>query len=343
MKDKYNVEREEAEKLVVNFIQVIEDASSYLFSKNHSDPYTEIGYICAWLRYHYPLEFLATALNINVGKDEKTAKITEYVNKVGINILPPKFGYSKGSYFIDKESNSIYKGIGSIKFLNSQIGDDLYNLSKDKTYNSFIDLLVELDSININSKQLQILIKLNYFSDFGGSKTLLHIYNLYIKLYSKKQFKKEGMDENTLLLFKKYAQKETEKMFKDVDVKSLIDEILKNVPNEDISIKDLLTTQSEYLGYITYIDKSYKSDVAIISNIKINGYGTPFLTLYRVCDGKTTTIKCDKKYYNENPLGQFELIKMNNITKRNKRKKVDGKWIVSDEVEFILNNYSRVI
>ena len=151
------------------------------------------------------------------------------------------------------------------------------------------------------------------------------------------------MDQNTLLLFKKYAQKETDKQFKDVDVKSLINECINNIPNEDISIKELLTTQTEYLGYISYIDKSYKSDVAIISNIKINGYGTPFLTLYRICDGKSTTIKCDKKYYNENPIGQFEIIKMNNILQKNKRKKVDGKWIISDEKEFILNNYSRVI
>ena len=161
MKDKYNVEREEAEKLVVNFIQVIEDASSYLFSKNHSDPYTEIGYIDAYLRYYYPLEFLTTALNINIGKEEKTNKITEYINKIGIKISHPKFRYAKGKYFMDKESNCIYKGIGSIKFLNEEIGDKLYEL-KDIKVNNFIELLPYIFNIKKNKKQKNKINKLDY-------------------------------------------------------------------------------------------------------------------------------------------------------------------------------------
>lgn len=321
---------------------VVQQASKYSFNASHSLSYAWDSLYGAYLKSHYPLEYYSVVLNYYADDEDRTIKLTNELEYFGIKIIPPKFRYSTEKYTANKETNNIYKGVSSIKFLNETVGQQLYEL-RDNKYDSFIELLIDLENITINSKQLEILIKIGYFSEFGGSKTLLHIYNLYTNLYKKKQFKKEGMDENTLLLFKKYAQKETEKMFKDVDVKSLINECINNIPNEDISIKELLTTQTEYLGYISYIDKSYKSDVAIISNIKINGYGTPFLTLYRICDGKSTTIKCDKKYYNENPIGQFEIIKMNNILQKNKRKKVDGKWIISDEKEFILNNYSRVI
>ena len=64
MKEKYGVEEEESERIVKSFIQVIEDASSYLFSLNHSLPYSYIGYICGYLRYYYPLEFMTVVLNI---------------------------------------------------------------------------------------------------------------------------------------------------------------------------------------------------------------------------------------------------------------------------------------
>ena len=49
MQEKYGVDSVESDKLIVNFIKVIEDASSYLFSKNHADPYSWIGYICGYL------------------------------------------------------------------------------------------------------------------------------------------------------------------------------------------------------------------------------------------------------------------------------------------------------
>lgn len=48
MKEEYGVEKGEAEKLIGNFLQVIIDASDYLFSKNHADPYTFLGFACAY-------------------------------------------------------------------------------------------------------------------------------------------------------------------------------------------------------------------------------------------------------------------------------------------------------
>ena len=84
MKDKYNMCELESEKLVESFIQVIEDASDYLFSLNHSQAYSYIGYVCGYLRYYYPLEFLSVMLNINDGNIEKTANILEYMKKNNI-------------------------------------------------------------------------------------------------------------------------------------------------------------------------------------------------------------------------------------------------------------------
>ena len=60
---KSNQPREIAEEEAKIFLKIIEDASSYMFGFNHSTGYSMIGYICAMLRYYYPLEFVAAYLN----------------------------------------------------------------------------------------------------------------------------------------------------------------------------------------------------------------------------------------------------------------------------------------
>ena len=61
--DKSTKERSEAEKEAKEFLQIIEDASSYMFGFNHSTGYSMIGYICGYLRYYYPKEFITAYLN----------------------------------------------------------------------------------------------------------------------------------------------------------------------------------------------------------------------------------------------------------------------------------------
>ena len=67
---------DEAEKTITYFLQVIEDASRYLFSLNHSQPYSYEGYASAWLRYYYPLERLLIGLdeinNTSLINDERS-------------------------------------------------------------------------------------------------------------------------------------------------------------------------------------------------------------------------------------------------------------------------------
>ena len=86
MSEKYAISPEKSEEDIVAFIKVIEDASSYLFSLNHSQPYSYEGYVSGYLRTYYPLEFLTTALNINADKEEKTKALISYALKCGIQI-----------------------------------------------------------------------------------------------------------------------------------------------------------------------------------------------------------------------------------------------------------------
>ena len=121
----FGMETEELEKIFPPIEQGILDASDYAFSWNHSDSYSATGYICGYLRYYYPFEFLTAALNIFSDNAEKTAEITKYAKKVNINVTMPKWGISKSTYAYDKEVGVITKNLTSIKYMSSAIADEL--------------------------------------------------------------------------------------------------------------------------------------------------------------------------------------------------------------------------
>ena len=164
--------------------QVVEDASRYSFNASHS---LSVGYDSlygAYLKSHYPLEYYSVAFNYYKDDIERTAKLTNELEYFNIKLESPKFGYSKGEYFFNKETMTIYKGIGCIKNLNSIVGEELYNLSKEYKYNNFLELLIDLnEKTSINSRQLDILIKLQFFSEFGKTQKLLKIVDIYNAIY----------------------------------------------------------------------------------------------------------------------------------------------------------------
>lgn len=228
MKEVYGIEEEKSEQDIVAFIQVIEDASAYLFSLNHSQPYSYEGYVSGYLRTHYPLEFLTTALNINKDKEEKTKSLTAYAKKSGITFQSPKFRHSRAGYFCDKETNTIYKGIGSIKYMNENVANELYEMS-GCNFDDFVDLLYCLkEKTSLNSRQLDILIKIDFFEEFGDINRLLDIAEKFDLLYDKQQIRKDDklqklhMDESVI---RKFAEKETFTSVEEIDcvefVKSL--------------------------------------------------------------------------------------------------------------------------
>lgn len=347
MNEKYNVCTEEAEVLIVDFLQVIEDASEYLFSLNHSQSYSYIGYACAYLRYYYPLEFLTVLLNINQGNTDKTSATMEYAKLKNIMINPPKFRYSKSTYMCDKETSSIYKGINSIKYLNAQVGDDLYSLRENK-YNSFLELLSDLSEkqISINSRQMIALIKLDFFEEFGKSKKILAIYDYYTTLNGKKQLSKEKLEALNLKLeiVQKYSLKETAKIFKELDINSIIKDSVDLIEDKSIPLRDKLATELEYLGYCaSTISKAPKNFYFVLSLevFKNKRSITYYPTLYNVKTGVKQKYKIkDWQYFSEAPFKENFVIKVLEETKEFKRKLVDGKWTKSDsEYNYIINNW----
>lgn len=261
----FNVLTEKLEEIFPPIKQGILDASDYAFSWNHSDAYSLIGYICGYLRYYHPIEFITAALNIFKDNAEKTASIVKYAKKAGIKITSPKFGYSKSDYFFMKEENVIAKGLSSVKYMSASIADELYELSKKNTYTHFIDLLSDINSYTaVNSRQIDILIKIDYFSKFGNQRELLRICDIF-ELFKKgtaKQIKKESIKDSPIdTIVKKYSNDKTKsgaesKSYILLDIPAIMrecEQMIKETGMPDLS--DLLKVRNfaDIMGYTGYV------------------------------------------------------------------------------------------
>ncbi len=347
MKEKYNTSKEEAEKIIVDFLRVIEDASNYLFSLNHALPYSYIGYICGYLRYYYPLEFLTSALNIFENKPDDTARIVVYAKKIGIDIKSIQFGKSESGYTMDKNNNCIYKGIASIKYCNGDIATELLNLSKNH-YNNFIDLLQDIyTQTSLNSRQLNILIGLNFFSEFGKNKYLMDIVNIYNKFGTCKIINKNNLESLnteyglTEFMLSKYCKKSTTKQYREIDNKGLVQELCNEIENKSLSISEQIKFENEMLGYIDYTNSKVPKYFWIVTDFKVyNNSSRPYLILRNINNGETIKTKIKKaKVFDANPFGLYSILIFESLSYENKHKKIDDKWVEIDEKEPVLNVY----
>ena len=316
-----------AEQEAKEFLQVIEDSASYQFGYNHSVAYCLLGYLCAYYRYYYPIEFITSFLN-NAANEDDIRNGTAYANRVGIKVTMPKWGLSKGEYFFDKDKNIIAKGLTSIKYMSAGIAEELYKLAKEKTYIHFVDILEEVNTkTSLNSRQLDILIKLDFFSDFGNQRELLKITELFYGMFNKGQAKKLSKDkiDGTPLepIVKKYAvgitkSGEVAKSYTLLDVASILKEVedaVKAIHMEDLSDVLKVRNFADVMGYAGYVSgreedrrKLYVIDVyPLVRRRDSKQFGYSVVTK-SIGSGKEARFTVFNRIYNQNPIHKEDII-----------------------------------
>lgn len=350
--EKFNIKEEDAEKVIKPFLQVILDASAYAFSWNHSDAYSCTGYISGYLRYYYPLEFLTASFNIFTDKPEKTQRITDYAKQHNIKIKSPKFGYAHNEYMCDKESNTIYKGLGSIKNMQSIAADIMLQIAEHNP-KTFLDILYLREEVKVNGKKLdarslEILIDIGFFSNIctiAEAKTTLFWFNKY---GARKTLKKEELTEPWILeIVEKNAGKETTAKFSQLNNRGIIEDILKKIPKKEEDITTLIRNQITYLGYADAEGMNISPLEYMVQSVREDKYNRVWMSLYQLSTGTTKDYKCDTSWYKKKPCEKGDIIKA--VFKPKEKVKLVGKdnngknlWQKTGEYENILKYYSFV-
>lgn len=338
-----------SEKMFSETWHLVQSCMSYGFCSAHAAATSLDMCYGAYLKVNYPYEYYSVCFNNYVGDKERTNKLTNELEYFGIKLSDIKFRHSNSKYSYDKEGHTIFKGMSSIKFVGDNVGEELYAL-RDNQYDSFIDLLQDISNTSVNSKQLDILIKLDFFSEFGDINYLLKQVECYDKFYGRKQFtisklQKEGED---IELIKKYCQKQTEKTLKEFDYIGFLKDMTSSMAYSPVSITERMDYQKEYIGYISYINPSvgkryyYVKDLSVTKSI-VN------IKLYEIYSGKTQKVKMWTTQYKKNPFDEGDILYLKSVEKKHKKEPTGeinqktGKKIykdVPDKFEFWLKNFT---
>jgi DNA polymerase III subunit alpha len=350
MVEHYGETEEHAREILQKFLKVIDDASAYGFSVNHSSPYSFTGYIGAYLRYYYPLEFLTVILNIQDDDKDKTTKIVNYAKKKKVTLKPIEFGKSRASYSFNREEQAIYKGIASIKFLNVRVAEELFNLAQTNAYNNddFVGLLKDImEQTSVDTRQMEILIRLDFFKEFGAKEILLEVYmtmadkkkanTILYPDFADQTVREEKINKRTKEVT--YKEKVVKKPLKySVGLKDATkeqrlqnlreyEEAVRANPPRKIELYEQIAFEKENLGYAESTFPTMDGKFAIV--LSVNKKYTPRLTLYQLKTGREFDVKVDKKkfwYNDEDLLFVGDVIKVLDLEERDGWVNKNGRW-----------------
>lgn len=321
--------------------QVVDDAARYSFNAAHAVSVAYDSIYGAEAKEHHPLEYFTTVLNEYQSDNEKTSRIIAELDYFGIHLENIKFGKSKSEYTFDRNTNTIYKSISSIKYCNEIIANELYELGRNNTYKNFVDVIRDIKTkTSVNSRQLQILTILNFFSDYGSNKKLLQIIEMFEKFYDRKQIKKAdvevlGIDLNE---FEGCYDNETPKMYKELHMDRYVEKMSKKIEDKPLSIKEQIKYEQEYLEYIIYSNPKAPKNMFYVVEAKFYKDKTkPYLNLYNLRTGDTLKTKITSgKSFVERPFQTGNVINVTEFKEKNKMKMVNGEWVKTPEMEKIV-------
>ena len=137
------------------------------------------------------------------------------------------------------------------------------------------------------------------------------------------------------------AGKETEKLYKDIDIPAVIRELTEEVTEIPETMSEIVERQYTLLGDVSIINSTLPKTVQIV--LDIDTTYSPKLTLYGLGTGKITVLKCNKKYFEYLTLNQFDVINVKGTEKKKKGSYVNGVWTPSEnEYDFWITEYTKI-
>lgn len=330
--------------------QVIEDAASYSFNASHSLSVAWDSLYGAYLKANFPLEYYTVVLNIYISDTDKTTKIISELPYFKIAIKPVKFRYSHDDYMFERETNSIYKGLVSIKTIGAKanLANQILQF-KDIKYSNFVELLIDIATkTSIGMSNIRKLIELNFFSEFGDINYLFKVIDIFESLYGRMQISKKNLDVLNIQpeLIEKYSAKATDKTYMQIDIKGLILALIKDIKYVKCNYIDILKSEFKYFNSLHSRFNVNKSCYMVID---INTDYTPRIKAYNILTGEIVQYKIYKNNFyrkqdiehpqDEPLINLLDVIFVKKTYIKNRQKLVNDEWVSMEETEIVLDKF----
>ena len=140
----------------------MEKFASYGFNKSHAAAYSLISYQTAYLKAHYPVEFMCAVMTLDMANVDKLLLYKEECQKMGIKVLPPDINKSLSEFSVEGEN--IRYALAAIKSVGAANMEAIVKNRKEKgDFKDLSDFIHRIDARNINRRQIEQLVKAGAF------------------------------------------------------------------------------------------------------------------------------------------------------------------------------------
>ena len=165
------VNKEVNENYAANLFDQIEQFAGYGFNRSHSVGYALIAYQTAWLKAHYPAEFMASVLSCDLGNTDNIQLFVDDCRNIGLTIQSPDI--NRSSYrFEDLDSETILYGLGAIKGIGESLVEQIVAERKNENFKDMYDFCMRVGFNRINKRTLTALIGSGAMDSLGNRKGL---------------------------------------------------------------------------------------------------------------------------------------------------------------------------
>ncbi len=247
------------ETIAKELFDTMTEFAAYCFNRSHSAAYAFLAYVTAYLKCHYPVEYLSALLSSVKTNQEKTQLYMAEAQKQGINVLPPDVNYSGADFTPD--GDSIRFGLGSIKNVGLGVIEEIVIKRQEELYQSFYDFCLKVDMKALNKRTLESLVKAGTFNSIEKSRK--QVYENIESAISAVSKEKEMKERGQMSLFAAMGDAAT--------VESVRFSLAGT--DEEFTDGEIQTFEKELLGF--YVTSHP------LSNIKEH---LPFLTTHKVSE-----------------------------------------------------------
>ena len=151
---------------------VMMDFASYAFNKSHAAAYAVLGYQTAYLKAHYPVEFMAALITSVMGNSDKVVEYSKECSNLGIKILKPDINKSFSKFAV--EITDIRFALAAVKGIGVVVIEDIVRERQENgEFKSFIDFCKRIKSKDLNKRVIESLIKCGAFDELNPNRAQL--------------------------------------------------------------------------------------------------------------------------------------------------------------------------
>ena len=155
------------------------DFAKYAFNKSHAAAYAVVSYQTAWLKYYYPVEFMAALMTSVIDNPSKVAEYIYACRQMGIAILPPDINRGEGNFSVD--GGSIRYGLAAIKSIGRPVIQSIIEeRERGGQFRSLKDFIERTSGRDVNRRTIENFIKAGAFDSLGGTRR--QFMSIYVRI-----------------------------------------------------------------------------------------------------------------------------------------------------------------